>query len=366
MLELKRTPLFNIYEEYGARVVDFAGWALPVQFKGIIEEHMSVRENVGLFDVSHMGEILVFGSKAAEFLDYLLANDISTLKRGKVRYAHLCNDNGGIVDDILVYKLDFDQYILVVNASNIQKDYDWIKSHVSDDNIVVENISDVTAQLALQGPKSQAVLSKLTSINLKEMKYYSFETDVLIAGYKCILSRTGYTGEDGFEIYCHPDNAIDLWNKILREGKEYNIQPIGLGARDTLRFEASMPLYGHELSEDISPLEAGLENYVKLDKSDFIGKKSLINQKENGLKRRIIGLEMIDRTGIPRNGFLVYINDNRVGFVTTGSYCPYLKKNMALALVQNDYVYEVGQEIFIEIRNKYAKAKIVDIPFYRR
>ncbi|MGE5473649.1 MAG: glycine cleavage system aminomethyltransferase GcvT [Ignavibacteriales bacterium] len=371
MDNLLKTPLFELYEEYGGKVVDFAGWALPVQFSGIIEEHKAVRTNAGLFDVSHMGEILVFGEGATEFLDFLLANDISSLKNGKIRYAHMCNNNGGVVDDILVYKLSFDEYLLVVNASNIEKDFKWIKSKAPNE-VFIENVSQQFAQLALQGPKAVEILSKLTDSGLSSMKYYSFERDVFVSGFKCIISRTGYTGEDGFEIYCAPKDAPNLWRKILETGNDFGAVPVGLGARDTLRFEACMPLYGHELDEDITPLEAGLERYVKLDKPDFIGKKALKEQRQNGIPRILIGIEMIER-GIPRGGYSVILNQKAIGKVTTGSYCPTANKNLALAFVDvkrvsvgdNGKPLE-GQELYIEIREKNVMAKTVITPFYRR
>jgi aminomethyltransferase len=360
---LLKTPLFDIYQKYGAKVVDFAGWALPVQFSGIIEEHQAVRSKAGLFDVSHMGEILVFGKGATEFLDYLVANEIANLKAGRIKYTHLCNQNGGVVDDILVYRLDDEEYMLVVNASNIDKDYNWIKSNAFK-GISVENVSNATAQLALQGPFAQSILNKLSIFDTKEMKYYSFATDVMITGHKCVLSRTGYTGEDGFEIYCSTNEAIDLWEAIMEAGKEYGILPVGLGARDTLRFESSMPLYGHELADNVSPLEAELDNYVKLAKKDFIGKAALELQKEKGLNRRLIGLEMVDR-GIPRHSYRVLMENEDVGVITTGSYCPTLKKNLAMALIKIDYS-KIGQVVEVEIRGKCAKAVVVELPFYRR
>jgi len=368
---LLKTPLFDIYNEYGGKVVDFAGWALPVQFSGIIEEHNAVRNNAGLFDVSHMGEIVVFGKDATGFLEYILSNEISSLKNGKIRYAHLCNKNGGVIDDILVYKLGMDEYLLVVNASNIEKDYKWIKQHAPEE-VFVEDVSPQTAQLALQGPKALEILSKLTNFNLNSLKYYSFEREVFISDFKCIVSRTGYTGEDGFEIYCAPKDAPNLWRKILEAGKSQGAVPVGLGARDTLRFEACMPLYGHELADNITPLEAGLEKYVKLDKPDFIGKEALVEQKKNGIPWVLIGIEMIER-GIPRGGYPVLVNGKISGAVTTGSYCPTVNKNLALALIdsvelsigQSGKPIE-GQKVFVEIREKLVKAMTVITPFYRR
>lgn len=363
MDNLLKTPLYDIYDKYGARVVDFAGWALPVQFSGIVEEHNTVRTKAGLFDVSHMGEILVFGSEATNFLDYLLANEIASLKEGKIRYAHMCNHDGGVVDDILVYRFDTQEYMLVVNASNIQKDLKWIKSHAPEE-VSVEDVSEVTAQLAIQGPMAENILKRLTSFETSSMIYYSFERNVVIAEHRCILSRTGYTGEDGFEIYCSPSSAVDLWEALMEAGKDFGICAAGLGARDTLRFEACMPLYGHELAEDISPLESGLDRYVRLNKQEFIGRNALARQAAEGLKKRLIGLEMVDR-GIPRNGYKVLCGDRETGYVTTGSYCPTLQKNMAMAMVEAAHS-EIGDEFYIEIRDKAVKARAAEIPFYRR
>lgn len=359
---LLKTPLYGIYERYGAKIVDFAGWALPVQFSGVIHEHETVRTRAGLFDVSHMGEILISGKNSAEFLDHMLANEVFTLEPGKIRYAHLCNQNGGVVDDVLVYRYDENEYLLVVNAANTQKDFDWIKSYAPKD-VNIENISDNIAQMAIQGPASEKIIQSLTSVNLSQIGYYSFVRNIKIAGYNCMLSRTGYTGEDGFEIYCSPENAVSLWECIIEAGKDYDLLPVGLGARDTLRFEACMPLYGHELSEEISPLEAGLERYVKLTKPDFIGKKALVKQVAYGLRRKLMGLEMLDR-GIPRNGYSVLLNGERIGYVTSGSYCPTLKKNLGLALLKIQYA-DIGRIVEVEIRGKELKAKVIGIPFYR-
>ncbi len=363
MDNLLKTPLYELHKMQGARIIDFAGWALPVQFSGIIEEHLMVRTGAGLFDVSHMGEIVVTGKGAVRLLDYLLANEISSLENGIIRYSHICNPNGGVVDDILVYRLGIEEFLLVVNASNIGKDLSWIKSYAYGD-VEVEDVSGTTAQLAVQGPFAEGVIQKLISDKIAGMKYYSFQRDVHIGRHRCILSRTGYTGEDGFEIYCSQDEASDLWNLLMDAGEEYNLRPAGLGARDTLRFEACLPLYGHELSEDITPLEAGLGRFVKMDKRDFIGRAALKKQAEEGLKRRLAGLEMMDR-GIPRTEYGVFHKGSPVGFVTTGSYCPALQKNLALAIIDINSS-EIGQVVEVDIRGRKLEAKVVDTPFYRR
>ncbi len=363
MDNLLKTPLYELHKMQGARIVDFAGWALPVQFSGIIEEHQAVRTGAGLFDVSHMGEIVVFGKYSARFLEYLLANEISSLADGGIRYSHICNPDGGVVDDILVYRLGGEEFLLVVNAANIEKDLKWIKSYAPT-GIEVEDVSEATAQLALQGPFAERIISKLVPDEIIGIKYYSFKRDVTIGRHRCILSRTGYTGEDGFEIYCSPDEATSLWNLLIEAGEGYNLRPVGLGARDTLRFEACLPLYGHELSEDITPLEAGIGRFVKMDKGDFIGRAALEKQLEGGLKRTLAGLEMIDR-GIPRNGYTVFHKESQAGSVTTGSYCPTLEKNLALAILDINYT-EIGQVVEVDIRGKRLEAKVVDTPFYRR
>ena len=272
MDNLKKTSLFGHYESYGGKIIDFAGWALPVQFAGIMEEHRAVREAAGLFDVSHMGEITVKGREAKEFINTLITNDVSKLIDNQVLYTMMCYENGGVVDDLLVYRYSEDSYLLVVNASNIEKDYQWILSQRGSFDISIDNISTEVSQLALQGPKAEIVLQKLTDTPLSEIKFFYFKDKVIIAGKETLVSRTGYTGEDGFEIYCRNEDLVYLWDTILTSGKEEGVQPIGLGARDTLRFEANLPLYGNELSQEITPLEAGFGFFVKLNKEQFIGK----------------------------------------------------------------------------------------------
>lgn len=365
MSELKRTPLFDTYKEYGAKTIDFGGWELPVQFSSIKEEHEAVRTKAGLFDVSHMGEIEVKGTGSLEYLQKMLTNDVSKLKTGGAQYSAMCYENGGTVDDLLVYKLEEDHYLLVVNAANIDKDFNWLKDHL-DENVEINDLSEQTAQLALQGPLAEEVLQKLTpETNLNNIGFFKFQQDVNINGKKALVSRTGYTGEDGFEIYCDANDAPVLWKEILEAGKEFCILPCGLGARDTLRFEACLALYGQELSPEISPLEAGIGFAVKLNKdADFIGKDALKQQKENGVPRKLVGVEMIDR-GIPRHGYQVYKGDEKIGEVTSGTQSPTLKKNIGLALVKAEEA-ELGNEVDIEIRSKRLKAVIVSTPFYKR
>lgn len=365
MTELKRTPLFEVYKEYGGKTVDFGGWELPVQFSSIKEEHEAVRTKAGLFDVSHMGEIEVKGPDSLDYLQKMMTNDVSKLKNGGAQYTAMCYETGGTVDDLLIYKLEDEHYLLVVNASNIEKDFDWMQDHL-EGNVTIENLSEGMAQLALQGPLAEGVLQKLAKgHDLSTIGFFKFSEEVDLSGKKALVSRTGYTGEDGFEIYCDSKDAVSLWREILEAGKEVGVNPCGLGARDTLRFEANLALYGQELSSEISPLEAGIGFAVKLNKeADFIGKEALKQQKENGLPRKLVGIEMIDR-GIPRHGYPVFKGDTQIGEVTTGTQSPTLKKNIGLALIDANET-ELGNEVEVEIRGKRLKAAVSATPFYKR
>jgi len=362
---LKRTPVFSEYQNYGKpKCIDFGGWELPVQFFSIKDEHEAVRTNAGLFDVSHMGEITVKGKDAEAYLQKMMTNDVSTLKEKKAQYTAMCYENGGTVDDLLIYKYSNEDYLLVVNAANIEKDFEWLKQHV-DGDVIIENVSNQYGQLAIQGPNAENMLQKLTTFDLSQIKFFSFEYDVQINGVSALVSRTGYTGEDGFEIYCRAEDAPKLWNDLLTGCKEDGLIPCGLGARDTLRFEANLALYGNELSKDITPIEAGIGFAVKTNKeTDFIGKNVLKEQKENGAKRKLVGIEMIDR-GIPRHGYEVYKGDENIGFVTSGTQSPTLKKNIGLALINKDFS-DINTEVDIEIRGKKLKAVVVQTPFYKR
>ncbi|MCM3114805.1 glycine cleavage system aminomethyltransferase GcvT [Neobacillus sp. MER 74] len=365
MSELKRTPLFDVYKEWGGKTIDFGGWELPVQFSSIKEEHEAVRTRAGLFDVSHMGEVEVKGKNSLDFLQKMMTNDISKIKNGGAQYTAMCYENGGTVDDLLVYKIEDNHYLLVVNASNIEKDYKWLEDHVTGD-VTLENLSEKTAQLALQGPLAEKVLQKLAgNTDLSGIGFFKFQQEVILNGKKSLVSRTGYTGEDGFEVYCDAEDAVDLWKDILAAGKEDGVIPVGLGARDTLRFEAVLALYGQELSAEISPLEAGIGFAVKLSKEvDFIGKEALIQQKEKGLPRKLVGIEMIDR-GIPRHGYPVYSGDQLIGEVTTGTQSRTLKKNIGLALINSEFT-GLESVVEVEIRGKRLKATVVPTPFYKR
>ncbi|MBC6308094.1 glycine cleavage system aminomethyltransferase GcvT [Listeria sp. FSL L7-1582] len=360
MTELKKTPIFPLYEKYGAKTIDFGGWDLPVQFSGIKAEHEAVRTAAGLFDVSHMGEVAVQGPESLAFLQKVLSNDISKLKIGKAQYNIMCYETGGVVDDLVVYMKADDDYLLVVNASNTEKDFEWLAKHASE-GVKVTNVSADYGQLALQGPNAQTILATLTDADLAALKFFGFVDNVDVAGVPALISRSGYTGEDGFEIYTKASDTPQVWEAILDKG----VLPIGLGARDTLRFEANLALYGQELTQDISPLEAGVGFAVKLQKEpDFIGKQALIAQKEAGLSRKSVGIELIDR-GIPRHDYKVFAGDKEIGIVTSGTQSPTLGKNLGLALVDIDYT-ALDTEVEVEVRNKKLKAKVVPTPFYKR
>ncbi len=363
MEHLKKTPLFEVYPNYNGKIIDFGGWALPVQFSGILEEHEAVRTRAGLFDVSHMGELAVTGADALANIQKWITNDASKLADGQAVYSPICYEHGGCVDDLIVYKKGDDNYLIVVNAANTEKDYEWLKQNSFGD-VRIENISAAVAQLALQGPLAEQVLQKMTSTDLSQIKFFWFLDSVEIASVKCLVSRTGYTGEDGFELYCDASDVAKLWDSILATGKEDGVLPIGLGARDTLRFEARLPLYGQELSETITPLEAGLGFFVKLDKGDFIGREALAKQKEAGLSRKLVGFEMLER-GIPRTHYEVQVNGETIGEVTTGTMGPTVKKNIGLALIDAKFA-TIGQEIDVIIRNKPVKGVLIKTPFYKR
>lgn len=361
---MNRTPLFDLYEKYGAKNVEFHGWEMPVQFSKIQEEHEAVRTKAGLFDVSHMGEVTVKGEGALQFLQHLVTNDVSKLAPGKAQYSAMCYENGGTVDDLIVYQKGEGDYLLVINSANIDGDFEWISSHVEGD-VKVDNVSDQIAQLAIQGPKAEQILQTLTETDLSEIKFFKFRDDVQIAGVKALVSRTGYTGEDGFEIYSNSGDASKLWEAIMEAGQPEGLVPCGLGARDTLRFEAKLPLYGQELSPDITPIEAGIGFAVKTDKEeDFLGKSVLKKQKEEGAPRKLVGLEMIEK-GIPRTGYEVFAGEEKIGEVTTGTQSPTLKKNVGLALVKREYT-ELGTEVEVQVRKRRLKAKVVKTPFYKR
>ncbi|OIK12784.1 glycine cleavage system protein T [Bacillus sp. MUM 116] len=363
---LKQTPLFETYKKFGAKVIDFGGWALPVQFSSILDEHETVRTKAGLFDVSHMGEVLVEGKDAESYINYLVTNDVTKLSINQAQYTAMCYPDGGTVDDLLVYKLEDEKYLLVINAANIDKDFEWMKQHAKGD-MTLTNISNEIAQLAIQGPKAEGILQKLTGTELAEIGSFKFAQHIDLGGATDVLvSRTGYTGEDGFELYFSANQAEILWEKLLEAGSEDGLKPCGLGARDTLRLEARLALYGQELLSDINPLEAGIGFAVKLKKeSDFIGKASLVAQKEAGLKRKLVGIEVTGR-GIPRHGYKIFSETGEeIGVVTSGTQSPSLKKSIGLVLISTEHA-EVGTPLKVEIRNKLIDAVVVKTPFYKR
>ena len=348
-------------------MVDFGGWDMPVQYPaGTIEEHLRTRTHAGLFDVSHMGEIDVRGVDAIAFVNRITSNDVTKLVDGQAHYTALTTPAGTVIDDLLVYRLAADHLLLVVNAGTTEKDWEWIKSHHSGESVQLNNVSADYCQLALQGPDAQSILQKLTGVPLNEIKYYHF-THGSVDGVGGIISRTGYTGEDGFEVYAAPDRAEQLWNKILDAGDTTapaGVLPCGLAARNTLRLEAGMALYGHEIDETTTLLEANLGWICKLDKGDFIGRESLARQKEEGVKRKLVGFEVTER-GIARDDQEVVVNGERIGKVTSGSPAPFLKKNIGFAYVPVEHA-KVGQEIKIDVRGRLVAAQIVKAPFYKR
>lgn len=362
MSELKRTPLFEEHVKLGGKIVEFGGFEMPVQYKGIIEEHNTVRQQAGLFDVSHMGEFEIKGPEAKKYIQKMITNDLEKIEPGKVLYSPICYENGGTVDDLLVYCFDWEHFWLVVNASNTDKDWQWCIEHKENEDVELTNISGEIAQLALQGPKAQEILQLLTPLDLKEIKFFRFQEGE-VAGLNCVISRTGYTGEDGFEIYLKASEVVTLWRELLAKGEPFGLAPIGLGARDTLRFEAALPLYGHELSPEITPLEAGLGIFVDLKSdADFIGKKALVSQKESGLKRKKIGIEMVDR-GIAREGYSVHKDGQEIGFITSGSFSPTLGKNLGMALISVEEG-QIGNTVSVIIRNRPCQAVVAKTPFY--
>ena len=361
-MQNRSTALSHVHKALGAKMVPFAGYNMPVQYEGVSIEHINVREHVGVFDVSHMGEFIIRGEGAFELVQKLTSNDVSKLVDGKVQYSCLPNGKGGIVDDLLVYRIDEKTYLLVVNASNINKDWDWISKHNTDD-VEMENISDKTSLLAVQGPKAAAALQSLTDMNISDMKYYTFQKGTFAGKENVLISTTGYTGAGGFEIYFKNEDAEDIWNAVFESGKKYNILPVGLAARDTLRLEMGFCLYGNDIDDSTSPLEAGLGWITKFT-NNFVDSDFLKKQKEIGIKRRLVGFELVDR-GVPRHGYDVLNGQGeKIGVVTSGTMSPSLKKAIGLAYVPVA-MKEEGTEIYISVRKKQLKAKVVSLPFYK-
>ena len=367
---MKNTAFTKFHEALGAKIVPFAGYNMPVEYTGINDEHMTVREKAGVFDVSHMGEFWVTGPNATKYLQHITSNDVEALFDGKVQYSCFPNGKGGIVDDLLVYRYTPEKYLLVVNAANIEKDWNWCVSHAKDFNLVVGrdliNDSDNIAQLAIQGPLALKAMQKLTGTTVADMEYYTFKVVKFAGVENVIFSTTGYTGAGGCEVYVSNDKAAGIWDKIFEAGKEFGIKPIGLGARDTLRLEMGFCLYGNDIDDTTSPIEAGLGWITKLnDNKDLIDKSLLIKQKEEGVNRRLKGFEMIDR-GIPRQHYeVVDASGNRIGEVTSGTMSPVLKAGIGMAYLDKGY-WKADSEIFIRIRNKDLKAKVVSTPFIKQ
>lgn len=360
---MKRTTFYNIHKKLGAKLVEFAGFEMPIQYSSIISEHKSVRNSVGVFDVSHMGEVFVKGEKALDFIQHVAINDASKLQTGRVQYSAMCYEDGGIVDDLLIYKIADDEFLLVINASNIEKDFKWMQEN-NQFGVELRNESDNYSLLAVQGPNSLNTLQKLTDTQIN-MEYYHF-TNLKLAGVDMILSRTGYTGEVGYELYFKGDEktAEELWNKIFEAGKEFNIQPAGLAARDTLRLEMGFCLYGNDIDQTTNPLEAGLGWITKLSKQNFIGKDALVKIKENGLKRKLVAITSNEKT-FPRHGYDISVNNKKIGTVTSGTVSPMLDKPIALGYVETEFS-EIETDVNFLIRGKEIPAKVVKLPFVKR
>lgn len=360
--EVRKTPLYKWHVETDAKIVEFAGWLMPLQYRGIVEEHKTVRSTAGLFDISHMGQIDLKGPEAERFLDYLLPNAVCELIPGKILYSVMCNFPGGVIDDLLLYKFKNEHFLLVVNAARTEIDFAWIKEHSQQfPGVEVKNVSEDYAMFALQGPLSAEILKTMTRLDIDEIYYYHFVSGD-VAGYPTVVSRTGYTGEDGFEILCQPGAAVTLWNRLLESGKGQGLIPVGLGARDTLRLEMGYPLYGHELDEQTDPWEANLGWTVRLKrKADFVGKRVLEERKSHILKK-LIGFVQKDKA-IPRNAYKIFNNQNReIGYVTSGSFSPILGTGIGLGYVETGY-QEPGTEVLTEIREQLRRAEIVGLPF---
>ena len=358
---MKKTTFNNLHKENKGKLVEFAGYEMPIQYEGIIAEHKAVRESVGVFDVSHMGEVEVRGKDAFDFVQKLTTNDVSKLEKGKIQYSSMCLENGGVVDDLLVYHCG-DYYMLVINASNIEKDIAWMQKNITGD-VTLKDVSEEVSLLAVQGPNSLATLQKLTDTDLSKIEYYNFEFGK-VAGIDCIISHTGYTGEKTcFEIYSktNVEQSEKLWNAIFEAGAEFNIKPCGLGARDTLRLEYAFRLYGNDMDENSNPLEAGLGWITKLDKGEFNGREAMQKSKAEGLKKKLVGFIVDDRS-VARQGYEVYSGDEKIGVVTSGSMSPMLSKNIGLAYIKEGH-NKIGTPIEIAIRDKKVKANIVKTPF---
>lgn len=364
---MKKTPLNQAHIDAGARMVDFGGWHMPVQYTGLSAEHQAVRTKAGLFDVSHMGEVIVEGERAEEFLNFLVTNNVSKLAVGQAQYTVMCYDNGGIVDDLLVYKRGPQKFFLCINAGNTDKDWEWIALQGKKfPELTLKNASDEFSQIALQGPLANAIMARLTNYDLASIKYYHF-AEMNLLGHPVILSRTGYTGEDGFEVYAPAQAATQLWSALMEAGQPLGLVPAGLGARDTLRTEMKFPLYGHEIDAETNPLEAGLGWVVKLDKpGNFLGKDALLKIKAGGTQRALVGIKTQDR-GIPRQGYDVFNAEGseKLGKITSGTLAPSLGTPIAVAFVKQGW-QKPGTKLSVQIRDRFFPAEVVATPFYKR
>jgi aminomethyltransferase len=358
---MKRTPLFAAHQALGARFVDFGGWEMPVQYTGIIAEHHAVRQRAGLFDVSHMGEIELRGPRALAACQALTVNDVGRLHDGQAQYSLLCLPSGGVVDDIIVHRVTPERLLLCVNAGNTEKDLMWVREHRAGAEVV--DCSAEIAQLALQGPRATDILAPLTDLPLREIPSFSFR-EGQVAGRRALVAHTGYTGEDGWEIYCGAETALTVWGALLEAGRPFGMAPAGLGARDTLRLERALPLYGHELTEETTPIEAGLGWVVRLNKGEFIGSDVLQRQRATGVERKLVGL-MMRVAGIPRQGYRIFHGRDAVGTVTSGTKSPTLGKAIALGYVAGTWE-DIGTKLGIEIRGRMGEAEVVPLPFYKR
>jgi aminomethyltransferase len=357
----QRTPLYDTHVRAGARLVEFAGWEMPVQYAGILAEHQAVRSGVGLFDVSHMGEVVFRGPRALEALGRLFTNDLTRVADGQAQYGCVCRESGGIVDDVVVYRRAADDLLVCVNAGNRQKDFEWLAGHAG--GAETANESDAWGQLALQGPRAAGLLQRLTKVNLSALRSYHFAHGE-VAGIPCIVARTGYTGEDGFELFCASDAAAPLWAALMEAGQPEQIVPCGLGARDSLRLEVAYRLYGSDMDDGTTPLEAGLAWVVKLDKGEFLGRDAMLRQKEQGLSRKLVGF-VLTEAGIPRHGYPVLQDGRKVGEVTSGTKSPTLGTSIGLAYVPPSLAAE-GSTFAVEIRGRPVAARAVKTPFYTR
>ena len=364
----KRTHLYNFHQQ-NAKMTLFAGFEMPLWYKGIIPEHLAVRNSVGIFDITHMGRAIIEGPEAEKFLNYVSTNDVSKLTSLSAQYSTLCNEKGGIIDDFVVSRLEEEKFLMVYNASNRAKDYEWLTMHAKKFDVKIEDVSDDIAMFAVQGPKAQETLQKISTEDLSQIGRFKCGWTKL-ADIEVFLSRTGYTGEDGFEVFVwnspvsNPEKAMKVWSSILEAGREFDIEPCGLGARDTLRLEAGMCLYGNDIDENTTPLEARISFVVKFDKENFIGKEALLKQKEEGIKRRRVGIKMIDR-GIPRKGYGIYKDGEKIGEITSGTFSPFLENGIGMGYVKIEHAKE-GEEVTVEIRERRLKAEIVKLPFYQR